>query len=120
MPLQLSHARNRKSNVPVPFAGETINVVYRPGDITSDMFSDLEAMEEETGKSFQTTPRLLALIISEWDIMDGDKPVDITESMISSFPLDLQATLQQAILTDLRPGEANAGNSAGGSFRKAK
>jgi hypothetical protein len=46
---------------------------------------------------------MLAPMLIEWDLIDGDKPLAISEKTLDKLPGQFLITILQAIMEDMRP-----------------
>ncbi len=109
--VKLSHLKKNTRNLSVQWAGESVNFSYRPGEITPAL--GIEMADEEA-----KAPLVMALnrALASWDVLDDDTllPVDISETVLMSFPTSFLNALLRAIMTDTLVGEAKGATSGAG------
>ncbi len=110
MGLKFSDLKNNRKTLDVPYEGDVVHLVYKPGEVTPTLGQE---MADEKNKM----PAVMALcrVIASWDVEDDALPkVDdehyppraITEAVLAGLPSPFLNTLLRAIFEDTVVGKA--------------
>ncbi|HEY3281391.1 MAG TPA: hypothetical protein VGN26_03890 [Armatimonadota bacterium] len=123
--LQLSTIRNRTHTVPVEFEGEKFEVTYRRGILSRQYDAERRAVEKAARATEDDADRAteealkavmvydLSVILESWTVLDGAKPVPITQELLESLDFDFLGAIYSAIWDDRRPPVETSTDSSG-------
>lgn len=103
MALTLSKLATNTASLSVPYKGDAVNLVYRPGKVTDAVLANID-------KSLDDRAAALCGLIVSWDIYQDESQSDtvpLTPDGLSALPSDLKLVIARAIIKDVRP-EASA------------
>jgi len=99
--MQLSDIVRDTRKLVVHFDNGDLNITYRPSSYTAEVES--QVMDGLNTRPVGTLCKMLAPMLMEWDLMDGDKPLAISEKTLDKLPGQFLITILQAIMEDMRP-----------------
>jgi hypothetical protein len=104
MPVAVTKLQRDTRTLSVPWDADTLNLVYRPGSVTPDL---VEAVAQPEVK--QPVVTFLLATVQSWDLLDdADKPLPVTEGLLSELPMLFLRAVQTAILEDLQVPKARS------------
>lgn len=115
MGIEIGHLAAKRKPLAVEWAGETVNVVYRP--YTLAMGEQLRAAVL-ANKSYVVEE--MERLLLEWDITEDGEVLPIDAASLTRLPLELLNTISDAILTEMYPNRRSGGATAAGSSPEAK
>jgi hypothetical protein len=127
MAFDLRHLNSDRRTVSREFAGETLEITYRPGAVSHKLLSSLRsaATAAAAGDDFAEVDAIEALVgfiadaVVAWNLTDDGEPVAVSREAVSALPLEVVGLIWTAIQEDIgNPGKARK-TSGGGSPRKA-
>lgn len=114
MPLQRVTLANQQAEVDLPFAGESLHVVWRPYVYTPELEEQLARVEQERSPGRAYAEALSRLIIS-WDYLDEKgKPVKTDMDTLAKEPSRFLSQVMQGLAASLRPPAPSSTNSTFG------
>jgi hypothetical protein len=104
MPVTLSHLKKNRKPLEVPFEGDKVNLVYKPGEVTP-------ALGQEMVDDSNKMPAVMALarVLESWDVEDDSQPkgaddhfpvLPIEDAVLAGLPSHFLNALLRAIYED--------------------
>lgn len=99
MPISLSHIKNDKRSVDLEYSGDSVHIVYRPSELTPTVMAEMREANEDGNDYF--TVDVLCKLLTEWDVMDGEKPLPIVHETLKDLPSAFLSALLTACTEDM-------------------
>ncbi len=106
MPISLDALVRKAIPLTVDWAGEKVNLRYRP---YCEVDEDQARSEEEKESALRQD---LARLVVDWDITDGGKPFPVDAHEMRRLPHPLLVLMRQQIWADMYPNLRSGGNTA--------
>ena len=110
MPLTLAHLKKNTRTLTLTYAGEEVNVTYRPGAMTPAL--SLEMADPATNLPVVT---VLEQTLVSWDVLDDDlTPLPVTHDTLIELPSDFLSVVFSALMEDFSVGKPSGATSGAG------
>lgn len=103
MALDLAKLSRKTLPVTVEFAGETVQVEYRPAVITTTW--TMKMRDAEATMDMEAMASGALELLSSWDLEDGGKPLALSKKNIEQLPLTLVGRMLAAATKDATGGD---------------
>lgn len=106
--LTLSQLKNDKADCDMEYAGETVQITYRPGRFTPAFVAEMTEWQKKAGETdAQFLVKVLLDLMLGWDVTEeeGGPVMAITAESLSQFPFSFLSALLQALLSDAAMGK---------------
>ncbi len=111
--MKLSSFLNQRCDLAVPFGGEMLNMVYKPGVLTPQFESDVRKAASDDDSDFLSGK--LSPLLDSWDLFDDAGvavPTDVPS--LRQLPIAILSGCLLAIAEDFRPNPKASGSTAAG------
>lgn len=110
MPIKLHEIQAETRSIDVEYLGHDLRIDYRPGMVTPEYESRLNAAMQANRPSAGLAEEL-ARIVSGWDVLDeDDKPLPVNGENMAIMPMGLLRVIVEGIAADLAPNASSAGS----------
>jgi len=110
MPLTLAHLKRNTRTLVLEYAGEQVNVTYKPGAMTPAL--SLEMADPATNLPVVT---VLEQTLVSWDVVDDDMlPLPVTHDTLIMLPSDFLGAVFGALMEDVSVGKPSGATSGAG------
>jgi len=118
MAIRVNELKSMSRTVKVEFFGESCDVTYALGAITTEMQDEIRLATETGDESFLIAQ--FRHIVTGWDVLGEDgEPLPLTEEALRPLPIPFLASVLEQVVTD-RGNSPKGSNSGAGSARKAR
>lgn len=109
MPLRLIDLAKSAKTAAFTYAGETVTLTYRLGQVTPRMLAEVATITD-----LSLIAERVASLVSAWDVEEKPgQPFPLTAERLAELPLHFLLTVLRQVVEDARPGEAAAPGSDG-------
>ena len=117
--MKLAQLLAKERTLDIDIDGDTLNVTYRPSDLTPELEDRMQA-SFETNRPGGALAKYLSGLLIGWDLEGEDGVIPLTPEGLAILPIEFLNTVAQAVIEDSNPKKTNAETSLGGSRQKAK
>lgn len=105
MGIKISNIAKDERTFEYEFGGESAEITYRPGAVTTERMDTLRKMPADEGD--RVICQFLSEILVRWDVLDDDgEQWPTTYEALTKLPLQFVGDVLLAIREDVAPGEA--------------
>ena len=110
MPLTLAHLKRNTRTLVLEYAGEQVNVTYKPGAMSPAL--SLEMADPATNLPVVT---VLEQTLVSWDVIGDDaQPLAVDHDTLLTLPSDFLGTVFSALMDDVSVGKPSGATSGAG------
>src|SRR5579859_234614 len=107
MPLDLHRLISNTAEASVDYGDAgTVNVVYRPGNITEKSLRELAVLNDSDNNDALTNIHAMNTVLLQtlvsWDLTNNGEPVPLTVDGLADVPLHVRGDIIKAIFEDIR------------------
>lgn len=104
MPINIQELGKKIRPVTFEFMGEKGTLHYRAGANTARAAIEWqERFDSEEENQIELLAERLTEIIDSWDLVDGDKPLPVTQDTLLDLPMPLLEAMMRAIIDSQNP-----------------
>ncbi len=102
MPISLNHLRNDKRNITASYFGDTVDISYKPSELTPTVEDEIR--ENDQG----TVVKIFCKLITKWDVVDENgEELPVTPEVVGDMPSAFLNALIFACRDDMIPKARN-------------
>lgn len=99
--MQLSDIVSDQRKIVAHLSQGDLNITYRPSGYTAEVES--QVMDGLSARPVGTLCTILAPMLIDWDLMDGENGFPVREDALGRLPAGFLIAVLQAIMEDMRP-----------------
>ncbi len=109
--MRLSQIREQRVTWSAEVCGEMLTGGCNPAAYTPRFLAEIEQSQAKGESDATLLPRLLARVLTDWDLVDDDQPVPTTEEQLRDLPVALLSRVAQAIQAAMQPDPTTSATS---------